>query len=49
MQEPLTFLSKTTSPLPDSVCMACGTKVIGIRSKLVCPKCHVIQENCCGS
>jgi len=30
------------------VCPNCGRAGVSIQAKLVCPRCHVLIENCCG-
>lgn len=40
-------MTSTESPQCHQVCPACGTKLVEIRAKLHCPRCHLIVETCC--
>lgn len=35
-------------PSGTQVCPVCGMLTVEIKAKVVCPRCHVIVENCCG-
>jgi hypothetical protein len=41
--------SSPNSPegMSDPVCQICGGRLIEIRAKLVCERCHTIWETCC--
>jgi transposase len=46
--QPNQIPSPSTESLPGSpVCQLCGGKLIEIRAKLLCERCHTIWETCC--
>ena len=43
-----TTLTETNRAAPsDPICQICGGRLMEIRAKLVCERCHTIWETCC--
>ena len=46
-QQPANGAESAEAPPRQPVCSICGGKLIEIRAKLQCERCHVILETCC--